>query len=436
MSSGDIKKRQEIGRGLRLPVNQDGERVFDETINKLTVIANESYESFAKNLQTEYEDDCGITFGKLPSIAFSKLVTVVDGKEEPVGREVSQEIWTKLVNNGFLTDDGKILPKFNPKAPGFDLALSPAHSGLKAQIIDVMQSYRIERHIKNESEKRKLEINKRVYLDPEFEKLWEKIKAKTTYSVQYATEELVKRCVKAAQEMPTISPVKVAYQEFLVGVQHKGITTSELRNQTYAVNFSGGLPDIIAYLQRETELTRSTIVKILIESGRIKDFTTNPQIFMDSISAIMKKELHRLIVDGVKYEKIAGDEFSMRLFEQKEIVTYLTNLLEVRKSIYDAIEYDSEIEREFAMKMDQREDIRLFVKLPSWFKIETPIGTYNPDWAIVKHDDATLYLVRETKGTRQFELLRNLEADKIKCGRKHFEELGVDYDVVVSSSEV
>ena len=126
----------------------------------------------------------------------------------------------------------------------------------------------------------------------------------------------------------------------------------------------------------------------------------------------------------------------MRLFEEKEVVSYLNNRLDVKNSVYDAVVYDSEVEREFAEKLDNRVDVKLFVKLPDWFKIETPLGTYNPDWAILKHDDTVLYLVRETKGTKNFEKLRNSEAEKIRCGRKHFEALNVDFDVVTSAGEV
>jgi type III restriction enzyme len=141
-------------------------------------------------------------------------------------------------------------------------------------------------------------------------------------------------------------------------------------------------------------------------------------------------------VDGIKYEKIAGQEYEMRLFEETEIISYLNNLIEVKKSVYDAIEYDSEIEKRFAESLDMRDDIKLFVKLPSWFKIDTPIGTYNPDWAIVKQGDDTLYLVRETKGIKDFEKLRNIETDKIRCAKRHFRELQVDFKTVVEANEV
>src|SRR5262249_45249821 len=134
--------------------------------------------------------------------------------------------------------------------------------------------------------------------------------------------------------------------------------------------------------------------------------------------------------------RVAGEEYSMRLFEEDELIGYLNNRLGVSKSIYDAVVYDSEVEREFAAKLDRREDIKIFVKLPDWFKIETPLGTYNPDWAILKHDNTVLYLVRETKGTKDFEKLRNIEAEKIRCGRRHFESLNVDFNVVTSADEV
>jgi type III restriction enzyme len=126
----------------------------------------------------------------------------------------------------------------------------------------------------------------------------------------------------------------------------------------------------------------------------------------------------------------------MRLFEDKEILSYLNNRLEVNKSVYDAVVYDSEVERKFAEELDKRDDIKLFVKLPGWFKVETPIGEYNHDWAIVKHFDTTIYLVRETKGTKDFLKLRNAEVDRINCGKKHFEALGVGFDVVTSAREI
>jgi type III restriction enzyme len=200
-----------------------------------------------------------------------------------------------------------------------------------------------------------------------------------------------------------------------------------------------GLPDILAYLQNETELTRTTLVRILKESGRLADAFENPQRFLDQVANVLKHELHRLLVDGIKYERLPGDgagsEWEMVLFKNEELVNYLS-ALKVGKSVYEYVAYDSEIEREFARKLDEREDIKLFVKLPSWFEIDTPVGKYNPDWAILKHDGQALYLVRETKGTRDFLKLRTSEADKVRCGQRHFETLGVPFAVAVTADEV
>ena len=182
-------------------------------------------------------------------------------------------------------------------------------------------------------------------------------------------------------------------------------------------------------------------MRILKDSGRLAEFFHNPQRFMDAVAVILKRELHRLIIDGIKYERIAGEEYSMQLFEghDSDLVTYLHNRYELKnkhKSPYDAVSYESEVEREFAEGLDNREDVKLFVKLPSRFLIQTPIGNYNPDWAIVTQDSRIVYLVRETKGTRDLLKLRPDEATKIRCGERHFEALGVDFDVVTSIDDL
>ena len=169
------KKRQEIGRGLRLPVNQEGLRVFDESLNKLSVIANESYEDFARSLQTEYEEECGVTFGKVPIQAFAKLARVVDGEEQPVGKEQSQEIWKVLVEKGLLDGDGKIQPAFDPKKKDFQLELPEEHRDLKKPIIDALSSYQLERHVRRERDEGKNRLRKEVQLSPEFRALWDRI---------------------------------------------------------------------------------------------------------------------------------------------------------------------------------------------------------------------------------------------------------------------
>jgi type III restriction enzyme len=246
--------------------------------------------------------------------------------------------------------------------------------------------------------------------------------------------------VEAITRMEKIEAPKIRVAAGQVQVAQGGVITTAVsvaeEQPVYGVR---ALPDILAYLQNETELTRSTLARILKESGRLADVFQNPQRVLDQVATILKHELHRLLVDGITYERLPGTgadaEWEMLLFKNEELVNYL-NALQVNKSVYECVVYDSEIEREFARNLDQREDIKLFVKLPAWFKVDTPLGEYNSDWAIVKHDGHTLYLVRETKGTRDFLKLRTVEADKVHCGQRHFETLGVPFAVAVSAGEV
>ena len=437
-----IKKRQELGRGLRLPVNQAGERVMDENINKLMVVANESYDSFARSLQTEYEQDCGVTFGKVAKGVFAKLVVSAGTNDGAVGTETlgtaqSQAIWQGLVQRGLVDAQGRLTARFVATKPDdLDLGLPEQYAHLKEEVIDVLRSYQVERFVQRDTNAKPLRFKKEVSLDPGFQELWKRIQPKTRFSVAYSTGELVNAAAKAISKMPAVQPVTVTFNESKMDLTNRGVVATVLRQGEEQVVFRGGLPNLIAYLQNETELTRSTIVQTLVQSGQLEGFLINPQAFLDTVTAIFKHELHRFMIDGIKYERIADQEWSVRQFEDKEIIGYLNNRLEVRHSIYDAIVYDSEVERAFAQKLDQREDIKLFVKLPAWFEIDTPVGHYNPDWAILKHDAATLYLVRETKGTPDFLKLRNDEADKVRCGQRHFEALCVDFKVVVNADEV
>ncbi len=400
-SQSGLKKRQEIGRGLRLPVNQQGQRVFDTSLNKLFVMANESYESFARALQVEYEEDCGVTFGKVPLTALAKLPQISAGEEKPLGRPAAQELQYALVAKGWLTAEGRITPAFRPREALFDASLPTPWQDMATEVVDLLTSYQIERHIQRDKEQKPNPLRKEVQLSDEFRALWERIQPKTAYRVSFKTQKLVQAGATAVQRMAEITPPKVVVQRGELSVEKKGVSASLLAVAEDKIGHTGPLPDILAYLQQQTELTRDTLVQILRQSKRLPDFLVNPQQFMDRVAAVLKYELHRLLVDGIKYERIPGAAWEMRLFQSEELVNYLT-AVQVRKSIYTYITYDSEVEREFARQLDQREDIKLFVKLPAWFKVETPLGGYNPDWAVVKEGDKTLYLVRETKGHAQF----------------------------------
>lgn len=435
--SGD-KKRQEIGRGLRLAVNTQGDRIHDEHINRLTIIANESYEEFAKTLQNEFEQDCGIKFGRVEPIAFSYVIHPQE--DTPIGQEVSKEIWHELLRDEYIDDHGYITGKFDPENIHFDLKISREFLDFKSQIIDVLQSKNFKRHIGNARDRKEIKLNKQVQLSTEFQELWEKIKHRTRYRVKFDTDELVDKAVARIQQLDKISPVRISMRCVEIGIIEDGVESDkELGNLWYETTPVKSLPDIITFLQKETELTRHTLVEILKKSNRWDDFSVNPQTFMSAVKREISRALQDLVRDGIEYEKI-GDYWEMNRLET-ELIPYLDNLYKVQnqeKSLFDHITIDSgsSVERQFAKDLDNNESVKLFVKLPRWFQIDTPMGCYNPDWAFVTEKDKKLYFVTETKSTFQDEKLRISENYKIKCAEKHFKTIGVGYKKATSLYEI
>jgi type III restriction enzyme len=365
-TKSEIKKRQEIGRGLRLAVNHNGFRVYDKNINKLTVIANEAYETFAKQLQKEIEEDCGVKF---------------------------------------------------------------------------------EGRIKNKRERIQIKYRKGFEADPKFLEIWEKIKNKTTYKVQYDTNELIQKASKAIKEFPKINPPKLRSIKVEIDVEKEGITSKYIADKLFLLDKPiWFIPDIISYIQNKTELTRDTVAKILLQSKRLMDISINPQLFLDSVVKVIKRILNELMVDGIKYEKIGNDVYEMRLFEAQELETYLDQFIfEIKnkeKTIYENfIPLDSSVESQFAKDCETSEQVEFYFKLPSWFKIPTPIGDYNPDWAVVLKNETKIYFVAETKDTGservEIEKLRPDEQMKIKCGEKHFEVFeDIKYKVIKKLSQL
>ena len=434
------KKRQEIGRGLRLPVNEQGERVHDENVNKLTVIANESYEDFANTLQKEFEQDYGIRFGIVETTAFANINRFHKDKERTIGELESSKIWDALQQGGYIDDNGKVLGKYDSDNPILDIGKE--YDDINAYIIDVIQSVIFRRRIKDARKTHKIKFNKQVRLSSEFADLWDKIKHRTRYRVSYKTEKLIQCAVARIKKMEKIKPVRINITEGKIIITDVGVSTRPLGEKGTDFNGIKILPDLLAYLQKHTELTRHTLVEIIKRSERIDEFQGNPQKFMAAVAHEISRALHDLILAGIQYEKVAGHYWQMSRIEkdaENDIVRYLGNLYEVKnqeKCIVDRIAFDSEVERRFAEDLDNHENVRLFVKLPRWFKIDTPIGSYNPDWAFMTENHGKLYFVRETKGSTDDRALRCLENQKIKCGERHFNTLGVDYGVVTKLSEV
>ncbi len=355
----EMKKRQEIGRGLRLAVNQDGMRCYDKHINRLTVVANESYTDFAKALQTELQDDCGVDFG---------------------GR------------------------------------------------------------IKKKRERVAVTYKKGFKADPLFLEIWEKIKAKTTYRVNYNTAALIESASKEVRDMMRVTPPRIRTVGISFALTDSGVDTVYRGEKVVEASNDYYIPDVLNYIQDGTGLTRSTIAAILDRSGRMDDLAVNPQMFMDNVVEKVQNVLRGYMIDGIKYLKIGDTAYEMRLFEEQEMEIYLNaftfKVKNKRKTIYDKyVPLDSSVETRFAQDCETSQQVKYYFKLPGWFKIPTPIGSYNPDWAVVLEDDKKVYFIAETKdtGTSPVDLnkLHPSEKMKIRCGEENFKIYdNLEYKVV------
>lgn len=435
-----IKKRQEIGRGLRICVNQDGERVHGFAVNTLTVMANECYEQFAEQLQKEIENEEGIKFGVVEKHLFANIVVPVDDhNHEYLGAEASKQLWEHLQSEGHIDSKGKVQDSLKASLKNGTLALPEAFQPHVAQIVSVLKKVSGNLNIKNRDDKVKVSLNKAVYLSPEFQALWDRIKYKTTFRVDFDTNALIEKCAEEIKVNLQVGKARFTYRKAKTEIDRSGVHTQQVQETTRVYESRAfDLPDLITYLQNETNLTRRTIVAIINKSGRLESFKNNPQKFIEQSANIIKSQMRLFIVDGIKYQKIGDDQFyAQELFQQNELFGYLKdNMVKVEKSVFDHVVYDSDIELEFASAFERNEDIKLYAKLPGWFKIDTPLGGYNPDWAVLIEKDGKekLYFVVETKSTLFSVERRPEENTKIKCGYAHFEALGDEVNFTVSNS--
>lgn len=435
-----IKKRQEIGRGLRLAVNQDGERVYGFEVNTLTVMANESYEQFVEQLQKEIEEDEGIRFGVVEKhLLASVVIETEDHQQAYLGAEASETLWGHLFDAQYIDKNGKVQDALRTDIKNNAVDLPEAYQPYASQIIAALKKVAGSLNIKNQADKKPIALNKAVFLGDEFKQLWERIKYQTTFRVEFDVDALIGKCVEEIKNELVVGKPKFVYSKGKAVIERSGIGLNDIhesRSVYEAHDYK--LPDIVSYLQNETHLTRRSLVTILLQCGRLNDFKNNPQKFVDEVSAIIKRQMRHFIVDGIKYEKIGNNHYyAQELFEKEELVGYLNkNILEAKKSVYDHVVYDSDVEAEFARSFEQSQDVKVYAKLPSWFKIETPLGNYNPDWAVlIDHDGGEkLYFVVETKGSILGEMLRPVEKAKIDCGRAHFKALGESVGFTVADS--
>lgn len=440
------ERRQTLGRGLRLCVNQNGERLRGNDVNTLTVIATENYEKFAENLQKEIEQDTGIRFGIVEPHQFATIQTLNDqGEVAPLGVEQSEKIWQFLKDQQFVDAKGKVQDSLRAvlKDGNFELPENIKQELIKehgeeqagnvaSDIQGVLRKLAGKLDIKNADDRKIIRTRQAVLESDDFRLLWERIKYKTTYRVEFDNLKLLNDCADAIRNCPPITKTRAQFRKADIAIGKGGVEVEETSASGFTTIHEKDveLPDILTDLQDKTQLTRKSIVQVLRESCRLQDFLRNPQQFIDYCSEAINRTKRLALVDGIKYTKIGEDHFyAQELFEQEELKGYLKNTLEVQKSVYTHVVYDSGgVEKSFAEDLEKNEKVKVYAKLPAWFKVPTPLGSYNPDWAVVveKDGEENLYFVVETKGSTWWDELRHLEGAKIKCGERHFDEVATD----------
>ena len=424
------ERRQAIGRGLRLCVNQNGDRLRGFDINTLTVTANESYEQFAENLQVEIETDTGIRFGIVEKHQFASVrVKETDGKESPLGFDRSNVLWEYLKAKGYIDEKGKVQDSLRVALREESLVVPEGFKEQTGQISGILRKLAGRLDIKNADERRSVRPRQAVLNSPQFKELWDRIKYRTTYRVQFDNEKLVEDCIKELREAPSITRSRLQWRKADVAIGKAGVEAKEKAGAAVVVLEERDieLPDILTDLQDRTQLTRRTLHRVLSTSGRLDEFKRNPQAFIELVGEIVNRRKRLALVDGIKYQRLGDDYFyAQELFEKEELTGYLKNMLaDARKSVYEEVVYDSDTEAAFADGLEKNGAIKLYAKLPGWFTVPTPLGGYNPDWAVLVETDEgeRLYFVVETKAGMLLDDLRETEAAKIACGRAHFKAI-------------
>jgi type III restriction enzyme len=435
--TSEQQRRQTIGRGLRLCVNQQGERQRGFETNTLTVIATESYEQFAENLQKEIESDTGIRFGIVETHQFAGLTIIgVDGQPAPLGIERSKQLWEYLKTEKFLNAQGKVQDALRTALKNDTLTLPEPFTAQLPQVKDILRKLAGRLEIKNADERRQVKSRQAVLHGADFKALWDRIKHKTTYRVQFDNEALLTNCIKALAEAPAVAKTRLQWRKADIAIGRSGVDATE-KSAAAPVTLEESdieLPDILTDLQDKTSLTRRSIYKILVDSKRLDDFKRNPQQFIELAAEIINRTKRMALVDGIKYQRIGDDAYyAQQLFESQELSGYLKSMIDTSKSVHEQVIYQSDTERTFAEDLEKNEAIKVYAKLPAWFKISTPLGPYNPDWAVLvdKPEGERLYLVVETKNPSGLLLtdgLRDVERKKIDCGKAHFKALAVGDD--------
>ena len=457
-SGSDVRKRQEVGRGLRLSVNQNGERMDSallgeavHDVNILTVIANESYDSFAKGLQSEIaESVVDRPLSVTIDLFKNKVIQDVNGAEQVIDEEIAQVIFEGLIVNGYVKK-GVLTDKYYEDKKNGQVIISEEVEDSIDSIIAILDSIYDAKVMQPENARLnnvELELDKEKLELKAFKELWKRINVKTAYVVDFDTDELIRNSIVALNSGLRVSQVffkvesgsmdSIKSKEQLRGGNAFIRDSSEHIKTKVAIN-SNVKYDLVGKVVAETGLTRATVVAILkgIEKHVFEQFKDNPEEFIIKASNIINEQKATVIIQHITYNKLDAI-YDTSIFTEPTMKGQLNvNAIEAKKHLYDYVLYDSTNERKFAEQLDSSNEVAVYVKLPSGFYISTPVGKYNPDWAIAFHEGNVkhIYFVAETKGSMSSMQLRMIEDAKIHCARQHFKAISTEsikYEVVDS----
>ncbi len=458
-SSSELRKRQEVGRGLRLCVNQDGERqdanVLGEdvqNVNVLTVIANESYESFAKGLQLEIAEAVADRPRAVTAELFEGRIIKDDkGNEQVIDQNMARAIHYDLIVNGYIDKNGSLTDKYYADKANNEVKMAEEVLDSAASVIEIIDSIYDGKSMMPENARSnnvELHVDENKLAMPEFKALWAKINAKSTYVVDFDTDELISKAIQSLDAKLCVSKIvfkvetgtmeKIKSKEELAAgnsfVKEKSSTYGQATATSSNVKY-----DLVGKLVEETGLTRKAVIQILkgIQPGVFSQFKDNPEEFIIKAAALINDEKATAIIEHITYD-VMDDHYGTDVFTDPTIKGRLgMNAMKAKKHLYDHIVYDSTNEQRFATELDTNTNVAVYVKLPDGFYISTPVGHYNPDWAIAFYEGTVkhIYFVAETKGSMKSMQLRLIEESKIHCAREHFKAISngeVVYDVVDS----
>jgi type III restriction enzyme len=454
-SDSQIAKRQEVGRGLRLCVNQNGDRMDKESLgelvhdmNVLTVIASDSYSEFVRDLQKDIKDNLYDRPTKATrEYFFGKIVETEEGSREITVKEAS-DILFYLIKSDYINNDFEVTDKYHKDLENDELLpvpedLKEMEEGIHYLVQAIFDESVLDKMIKNDHETKLTdnELNDNFY-KKEFQSLWNLINNKYSYKVKFDSEELVDKAIKYIDDNLKVSKLQYTISQ---GIQHEELdehafdrldSFEVLETKTQVLDHASISQveyDLVGKIAEETVLTRGTIVKILkgIEERTFQMFKDNPEEFITKVTRLINSQKATMVVDHITYNR-TENKYDSSIFTAGSKNKNIKNALKTNKHIQDYVFVDGisedSVESRFAKSIDRADEVVVYAKLPTGFAIPTPVGNYTPDWAIafkegsVKH----IYFIAETKGSLDSMELRNIEKAKIDCARNLFNNISTD----------